>query len=126
MPDDRPFPPPRSSYPTHAQFNVLVLFYKHHRRMDGRTKRPSLRDAGLELNISHHAALMHILALAKRGYLEQREVWEHRGWELTEKGLKRAEKRWKLMEKKRKAKDEAERLKRREAKNWRKRFKEGK
>jgi hypothetical protein len=53
-------------------------------------------------------------------------VWEHRGWELTEKGLKRAEKRWKLMEKKRKAKDEAERLQRREAKNWRKRFREGK
>jgi DNA-binding MarR family transcriptional regulator len=126
MPDDRPYPtpPPRRSYPTPAQFDVLVLFWKYHRRMDGRTKRPSLRDAGLELNISHHAALMHILALAKRGYLEQREVWEHRGWELTPKGVKRAEQKWRLLEKRRKAREEAERLQRREAKNWRKQLRD--
>lgn len=104
MPDrDIPTPPRKRSYPSPAQFDVLVVFYKHHRRMLGRTKRPSLRDVALELNISHSAALMAMQSIANRwGYLVQREPWEHRGWELTESGLKRAEKRWKLMEKRRK------------------------
>jgi predicted transcriptional regulator len=125
MPSDFiPTPPKKRSYPTPAQFAVLVLFYKYHRRMNGRTKRPSMRDVGREFNFAHVVALGHMQALQRRGLLIQRRKWERRGWELTEKGLARAEKKWKLLEKRRKAREAADRERRREAKNWRKRMRE--
>lgn len=117
-------PPKRRSFPTPTQFAVLVTFYKYHTRRGNRTKRPSLRDVAFEHSIPHHSALYHIQALAKRGYLEQRKVWEHRSWELTPKGLKRAEQRWKLEKRKAKKKADAERAQRQYDKGWRKRMRE--
>ncbi len=100
MPDG--FPPPKRTYPTPAQFDVLITFYKFHKRMARRPKRPSLREVGLENNMSHLGALSHMEALQQKGYLQQRAIWERRGWELTPKGLARAEKRFRLHEKWRK------------------------
>ncbi len=114
MPSHKKKPPhpiqrPQSTYPTPRQFDVLMAFYRHHKMLAHRTKRPSWSDVALEVGgISKLGALHHMQALQRKGYLEQRAIWEHRGWELTEKGLKRAEKRWKLIQKNEKKQREAE------------------
>jgi predicted ArsR family transcriptional regulator len=96
------FPPRKRDCLTRTQLDVLVIFYEHHTRKNGRKKRPTLTEIGLQLGgppISKYGVRQHLYPLVRRGLLEQRAIYERRGYELTKAGITRARARVRTMAK---------------------------
>jgi predicted ArsR family transcriptional regulator len=70
------------------QVETLLVFDAHRRRIAGRRYRPTLRELGLELNISGVGARGHVFALVRRGLVEHTGLGRPRPYRLTLTGIR--------------------------------------